>query len=156
MSCPVLCTVCVCSWAIPHIRFPAVRQQQPLLDPRSLDPFESATIFLEPADLQGAVNESRRPEARYRKHADSLSGLKLEILAPSPADRSGSRFVLSYFFFYSPPRTRVLILYFVQYYSVICHPSDHTLWGGPPGRDLNPGWAGTLTTRPPCILDLSN
>ena len=32
------------------------------------------------------------------------------------------------FFFYSPPRTRVLILYlYVQYYSVICHPSDHTV-----------------------------
>ena len=46
---------------------------------------------------------------------------------------------------------------FVQYYSVICRPSDPTVWGGP-GPRFAPGTggqdAGTITTRPPHLINL--
>ena len=32
-----------------------------------------------------------------------------------------------FYFIYSPPRPRILILVLIQYYSVICRPSDHTV-----------------------------
>ena len=45
---------------------------------------------------------------------------------------------------------------FIQYYSTICRPSEHTAWGGGPGARFEPGTgdleAGTLTSRPPHLL----
>ena len=39
---------------------------------------------------------------------------------------------------------------FIQYYSTICRPSEHTAWGGGPGARFEPGTgdleAGTLTS----------
>ena len=50
------------------------------------------------------------------------------------------------FFFYSPPRPRVFITLFVQYYSAICRPLDCTVED--PGRVSNPGQA--VLRQPQC------
>ena len=55
---------------------------------------------------------------------------------------------------YSPLRPRDFIILFVQYYSRICCPSDHTM-GRPYSPKIEPGWSinvGTLTTRSPLLL----
>ena len=52
--------------------------------------------------------------------------------------------------FYCPPRPTL----FIQYYSAICRPSNHTM--GRPGPRFEPGMgdleAGTRTTKPPHLL----
>ena len=60
------------------------------------------------------------------------------------------QFIYYSFFIYSPPRPRVFITLFIQYYSVICRPSDHTV-GRPRAKIRTRDYlkAGTLPTGQP-------
>ena len=63
--------------------------------------------------------------------------------------------IISFFSRFSAHLGVEFYILFVQYYSVICRPSQTTLWGGP-GPRFEPGTgdleARTLTTRPPHLL----